>query len=524
MKKLLLFLSGVIFSASAQAAPVWSTNVAPILYNKCTSCHHAGGIAPFALMTYDQAVLNSMAIKNDVQNRTMPPWPPSPSYSHFAHERVLSSAEIATIVDWVNAGTPSGVLSMAPPPPVYGSGGTLPGTPDLVLRIPTYTSTAGTDDLYQCFSIPSGLLSNKYITAFEAIPGNPAIVHHVLVYADTTGTCAHLDSLSAGPGYPSFGGVGSSSASLIGAWVPGTAPMIYPTGFGVRVPAAADVVMQIHYPAGTTGLADSTEVHFFFSPLSTVRNVFITPVLNHETNIDNPLFIPANTTRSFSEQLISPFDISLIGLAPHMHLLGQKIKTYGVPFASTDTIKLIDIPKWDFHWQGFYTFPKIRKIPSGTKLRAEALFDNTTSNPENPSSPPEDVSAGEATTDEMMLVYFVFAEYQPGDENTIIDTGVAMGTRPEFTNYYHGQQLLDVCPNPVVNSVVIKCYLDNADMAVIDLVDMQGKTVHRFMNNELINKGYNAFTYPITGIAAGTYTLRMQTRERILTQKVVVVN
>ena len=161
---------------SLATTPVWSTDVAPILYNHCTSCHHPGGIAPFSLITYNDAVLNAMTMKSDVMVGKMPPWPPNKSYAHLAHERILSTTEVNTIVNWVNASTPSGNISLAPPVPVYSPNGMLPGTPDLILKIPPYTSTAATSDVYQCFSIPSGLLADKHIVAFEAVPGNPACV------------------------------------------------------------------------------------------------------------------------------------------------------------------------------------------------------------------------------------------------------------------------------------------------------------------------------------------------------------
>ncbi len=525
MKKItLLFPLALLLSfASLATTPVWSTDVAPILYNHCTSCHHAGGIAPFALITYGQAMVQGSSIKADVNSHKMPPWPPSPAYSHFAHERVLSAAEITTLTDWVNGGTPSGDTSLAPPVPVYGTTGILPGTPDLVVKIPTYTSTATTGDVYQCFALPSGLLADKYITAMEAIPGNPQMVHHVLVYADTSGSCAHLDSVSSGPGYPGFGGVGSSSARLIGAWVPGSGPMVYPNGFGVKLYHGSDVVLQIHYPAGTSGLQDSTELHFFFAPGAAPRDLFIEPILNYWTNINTSLYIPANTTRSYFERQYIGSNYSLLAVAPHMHLLGQSINAYAVHPAG-DTDRFINIPKWDFHWQGFYTFPKFKKVPSGSTLRSEATYDNTTANPENPSSPPVDVAAGENTTDEMMLVYFVFAQYQAGDENIIVDSAVALNTPKELGSYYRGQQLLDAYPTPAASDLVIKCYLDNADVATIDLIDMQGKVVKRLKDREQVSQGYSAFSYPVSGLPAGNYVLRMQTSERVLSQKVMVVH
>ncbi len=524
MKKTLLALLCTWAGIQAQATtPVWSTDVAPILYNHCTSCHHDGGIAPFSLMTYSEGVAQSTGMQHDVSTGVMPPWPPDRNYSRFAHERILTTSEVNTIVDWVNGGTPSGDLALAPPPPTYATGGTLPGTPDLVIRIPTYTSTATTGDVYQCFAVPSGLLADKYITAFEAIPGNAAIVHHVLVFSDTSGECAALDAASPGPGYPNFGGVGSNNANMVGAWVPGGAPMVYPNGFGLRLPHGSDIVFQIHYPAGTTGMADSTEVHFYFAPTATgIRNVYIEPILNHESNINTPLNIAANTTQTYHEQQAIPFDITLLGLAPHMHLLGKNIKSYSV--AGADTTKLISIPKWDFHWQGFYAFPRLIHVPAFASLHADAFYDNTTANPENPNSPPQTVTAGENTTDEMMLVYFIFTLYQPGDENIITDSAVALNTPSLSSSYYHGQQLLNSYPNPASEELVVKCFFDAPDNATVDMTDLNGRVVRQLMMGGNINKGYNTFKYSVADIPPGNYLLRMRTSQKILTDKITITH
>lgn len=528
MFKKLLLLAGIVLGQQGAYAqvPDWSTKVAPILFNNCTSCHHTGGIAPFSLTTYASAVSYAASMKYDVQNKVMPPWPPDPNYAHLAHERILSAADIATIAAWADGGTPQGTPSLAPPVPVYSNTGQIPGTPDLIVKIPTYTSTAATGDVYQCFTIPSGLLADKFVTGFEAIPGNPSIVHHVLVYSDTTGKCATLDAATAGPGYPSFGNPGTDSAEMVGIWVPGSQPMTYHNGFGLRVAANADIVVQVHYPAGSVGQVDSTEIHFFFAPTA-VRRVYIQPLLYHTVPIINtPLTIPANTVQSFTEEfppILSLGDLSLLGIFPHMHLLGKNIKSYGIHPAG-DTDRYINIKKWDFHWQGFYMLPKIKKIPNFTRLRAEATYDNTTANPENPNSPPQTVNAGENTTDEMMIVFFLFTTYQAGDENIIVDSAVMMSTPQQFNNYYHGQQLLDVCPNPAVNDLVVKCYLEEADKGSIDLLDMQGRTVKQFMTEAPISRGYSAFTFSVAGLPPGTYSLRMMTTQRVLSQKIVVVH
>lgn len=508
MKTIRLLSAALLLSAAAQAqTPVWSTDVAPIVYNRCATCHHSGGIAPFNLMSYSDAVAQASAMAASVQSGEMPPWPPDPAYNHLAHERVLSAAEKAKIVAWAAGGTPRGNAALEPPTPTFSTTGDLPGTPNLVLKIPAYTSPAVSDDVYRCFVLPTGISADKFITAFEAIPGNRAMVHHVLVYADSTGTSTSLDAADPGPGYTSFGGIGTSKAILLGGWVPGSSPIVYPSGFGSRLPKNAKVVLQIHYPAGTAGMKDSTEVHFFFSASPSVRDVYISPVLNHSVNINTPLFIPANTVRSFTEQQAIPLNFTLLGIAPHMHLLAQNIESFGIK-PNGDTQRYISIPEWDFHWQGFYLLKQAMKVESGTTVYANATYDNTTSNPENPSNPPQNVQLGESTTDEMMLVYFVYSNYQAGDENIVMDTTSTVGVAG-LQPYYRSLELLQPYPVPAKQELVVKYYSDKESRGTIELLNVAGQLVMTIADGQKLRAGYTATPIDVSMLADGVYTLRL---------------
>lgn len=532
LKRLLLSaLSLLLIGENTFAqAPVWSTDIAPILFNNCASCHRPTGIAPFSLLTYQETVNRSSGIYAAVTSRYMPPWPPDPKFSRLAHERLLSDADIKKIQDWVSGGKLQGDPNLAPPPPTFNPDGDLAGTPDLVTPIPTFTSTAASGDVYQCFVVPSGLSADKYISAFEAIPGNREIVHHVLVYADTSGDCAALDAAHNGPGYVSFGGVGSNNATLIGGWVPGTQPLQMPDSFGIRIPKSADIVIQIHYPKGSNGMVDSTKIKFYFSPLpdNDIRPVRIDAVLNHQgaycTLIPGgSLNIPANQTKAYMEvsnisSLIG--DISLLGIAPHMHLIGRSINAYGVH--NGDTLKFIDIPEWDFSWQGFYLFRKLQKVPQGTTLYSEAFYDNTSNNPFNPSNPPQTVTAGEETTDEMMLTFFIWAFYQPGDENKFIDpsTPVQLGV-PSHTGYA-AQELFTPYPNPANEKLYVKYYLQNPAEVTIYISDLHGRVIKELVKDVQATPGYHVQPYDVAGIPAGVYLLHMQTPGKQLTRKIAV--
>lgn len=422
MKKTLFIFALLSFSPLLSQTPNWSEHIAPILYNNCTQCHIDGGIAPFSLVGYDKAVTYAGGIQSATASRRMPPWPANVQYQRYAHERILSNEEIQSIGSWVNGGMPKGDTTKAPVKPVLKKGGSITN-PTRNLKMPDYTVKT-TSDEYRCFVLPTGFNQDQFLTAIEVIPGNLRVVHHALIFHDTSSKPMQLDAADPKPGYLSFGGTGSSASDLVGIWVPGSEPYFFPTGFGIKLHKKGNIILQIHYPGGVNNVVDSTRVILKTTTVNQ-RGVAIQPALNHNApSLQNgPLYIPANQVKSFNNKYDLPLDVSVFTVGPHMHLIGSSIKAFGVTPAK-DTIRFFDIPQWDFHWQRAYTFRKIVKIPSGTSLRGQASYNNTSSNPYNPSNPPMAVSLGEGTNDEMFLVYFWFTLYQPGDENIIIDNSI----------------------------------------------------------------------------------------------------
>ena len=530
MKKFTILLFSVfILATSGNAQSItWASNIAPILYNNCTKCHHQDGIAPFSLLDYTDAYQQRFNISDDVTIKKMPPWSPDPTYTRLAHERLLTPAEISLINEWVNNGAPEGDSSLAPTQPVYTNGSQL-GTPNLSLTIPTFTVPVNeTTDIYQCFAIPSNLLTDQYITAMEIVPGNPSIVHHVLVYQDTTGICAALDSASPGPGYLNFGGVGTNKAILIGGWVPGASPSFMPANFGIKLFKNSYIVLQIHYPAGDNGRIDSTKINLLLAN-SVSRKVSMAPILNYFTNINAPLSIPADSIVTFNEHYQLPnIDISALSVAPHNHLIGQKWISYGITPAN-DTIPFIRINNWDFHWQGFYNFRNIVKIPAGTTLWAYCTYNNTTSNLNNPNTPPQTVVAGDYTSNEMMLVYFSYTPYQAGDENIQMDTSALINLNDTLSTVGINEvakaivstpQLYDAAPNPAKDETMISYYLPVAEKVELKVFDLQGRLVDQLNATSVL--GFNNIQYNTAKLQAATYLISLSSGSGVKTKQLVV--
>lgn len=478
MKKfILLFFTFLYVGVNAQT---WSDNVAQIVYDKCTKCHHPGGIAPTSLMTYNDASPMAAAIYDAVAQETMPPWPPENAYQQYVHSRVLTPTEKTTLMSWSLNGALEGNSSATPPPPVYTSSLIL-GNGDLTVQMPTYMSkaTSGNDD-YACFSVPSGLLENRVIKSVEIIPGNREIVHHALIYLDPNAVEV-TDSSGGNCASPS-----NANTKLMAGYTPGSTPMtlpaVAPLKLGINIAAGSNVYFAMHYPAGSYGQFDSTKVIFHFYPIGTtgVRQVYAEPIIQNWT-----FGLPPNQITNVSAQYPGgssgiPADLSMLSVFPHMHLLGQSIKAYAIK-PNADTLKFANIPHWDFHWQDFYFFKNIQFAPQGTIFKGEGKYDNTSLNTHNPNNPPQMVTAGLNTSDEMFLVYFHFMLHQAGDENYDMEALMSASLQEQLQE---DASPISVFPNPFENATTIAHPgVKAGDVVSVYLYDSQGKLLRKLVQS-----------------------------------------
>ncbi len=521
---LLFFQIAVHFFApnlTAQST-TWK-EVAPVFYKHCGACHRPGGIGPFNILDYQVASSLARGIQFVVERREMPPWPADPTYRHYSQERVLNDTEIKTIVNWVNQGASAGDLTQAPVPPSYANGPAIQD-PDLVVKMPAFTVNTH-HDLYQCFVIPTGLSEERFITAVEVIPGNEKVVHHVQVFMDPTGASLARDAATPEPGYTCFGGVFSGGSQLIGGWVPGAKASFYPRGIGAKLPAQAYIIIQVHYPGGINNQVDTTQVRFKLTKQK-LRELTFSPILNYLGPAGNfgglengPLFIPANTVKLFTARFDIPqnFHASAVSVFPHMHLIGKSIESFAVT-PTGDTIPLVRINDWDFHWQLTYDFQKLIPLPGGSKLYARAVYDNTSANLDNPFSPPQNISGGDATTNEMLLVYFAYVAYQPGDEDVVIDSSLLVTTATQ-------ERLADfpqvrLFPNPVSSGhAIFLAWSADPGSVKVSIHNQQGQTVWRTSETQ---RHSHILRLPEVNLQPGFYVLKIQGPQGVMTRKLIV--
>lgn len=504
----------ILLSIPSQAQLVYK-DVAGIFYQRCTGCHHPDGGAPFSMINYSETYPWASLIQTDLNNGKMPPWPPDTTYTRFLHERIITQTEKNDILSWINSGALKGDTTQVPVAPVYYKH-KLNGAPDLILKVPAFASNATSSDVYNCFAVPTTLAQDRILRAWEIVPNNPSLIHHTVVKVDTTGS---VTSNTTGGCFSEPGDFG------IGGYAPGTPPVVFPgqapLKCGIRIKAGSQLVMQQHYPAGSGGQIDSTEIRMYFYPIGTtgVRPMYVNTFLQNWT-----MAIPANTVQTYTAKYPSgsntlPAGISIYGTSPHGHKVNKSMLVYAYKASPTDTIPLIRIPNWDFEWQGSYTHKNMVKVPAGYKLGSKHVYDNTTNNPNNPSNPPQPVSAGTSTTDEMLFDSFQWMYYQAGDENINIGNLLSADSLLTFVNELPTASagiVSYVYPNPAAECVTLIVTNEKAANCGLQFFDIYGKNI----SIEAIRKA-DAFSIRRGKLPAGTYFYSLRSAESSGSGKIV---
>lgn len=393
----------------ASSDVTFTRDVAPLFQKHCQECHRPGQIAPMSLLTFEEARPWAKSIRKAVAERTMPPWHAAHGLRAFANDRSLSEAEMNAITAWVDAGAPKGRDEDAPPPRPFTDSWKL-GDPDLSLAMDApFEVAAEGEDIYQCFVLDPKLAKDAWVGSVEILPGNFRMDHHLVLYVDKSKTSAKLDAADPAPGYPCFGGPGFQ-ASMLGGWGPGMDPKVYPAGLGMKIPAGGKVVLQAHYHRTGKPETDQTRVGIKYATAPVKQVLRDGLILNFDFNIP-----PGDAAYAAEGNTRLMRDITIYSVQPHMHLLGRSAEMWAqMPDGSR--LDLINIPKWDFGWQREYIFAEPVRVPRGARLYVRGVFDNSESNPNQPSKPPRAVTFGEETTDEMLVGVY---NHTRDDENLL---------------------------------------------------------------------------------------------------------
>lgn len=409
---------------AACSGPTWHQDVRPIVEGRCQACHGDGGVGPFALDSYEQAVAMGPILGASVEARVMPPWSAQPVRS-YANDHSLSDEQIATVLAWVDADMPEGNPD-EPGEPLPPTSTVLPRS-DVTLGIPAPFEPNGSPDDYRCFVLDWPQSMDTFVTGFEPHPGNTALVHHIaafLIRPDNLAGGSAFDQVRAwddgspGLGYPCFGGPGNSEANeelrapiqQLAQWVPGGGAFVFPEGSGIEVPAGSMIVLQVHYYDQEDG-TDQTTVDFMTAS-SVERKAAFAPWLNATWPLGN-MEIPAggetdidhvDDPREFWQLMTGGLDLDA-GFAVHAAMMHMHTRGVGggawIEHAGGETEPILNLAGYDFDWQINYQLSEPAIFAPGDQLGVECVFENTGDSP---------INWGEGTDDEMCVANLYVTE------------------------------------------------------------------------------------------------------------------
>lgn len=362
--------------------------IAPMLRKHCSECHREGGIGPWALDGHARVRNYSRMIEEVLLERRMPPWDADPHYGRFANAQVLTREDTQALLRWIHAGAPRGIGPdpLAEPLPPLDDWPL--GTPDVVLQLPETQTIPATGVLdYRHIRVASPFTNDVWISGADIRPGNRRVVHHVILYAK----------------WPGCRDDGTGNGTFVCGWAPGTPPIRLPAGAAKRLPAGAELTMEVHYTTCGSEQTDQSSIALYLAPGPQPLEVEVRAAVETDVNIP-PGSDEARHTASYAFRKPAV----LFSLSPHMHVRGKWMR-YELLLPNGERETLLHVPRFDFKWQWTYVLDKPRTVPAGAWLLVTGAFDNGAANPGNP-DPARRVHFGPQSWDEMFIGFFEAAD------------------------------------------------------------------------------------------------------------------
>ena len=383
--------------ASRVAALTYENDIAPILKQRCVSCHVEGGIAPFAMSNHQMIKGWSPMIREVLMTKRMPPGQIDKEYSNEFHSvNQISVEETQKLVHWIEEGAvhsgardPLAELSITPKKWAYGE-------PDMIVKIPPQQIPATGVQDYRNLVVPLDLEEDVWVKAVEFVAGDTTVLHHIIAWA----------SAPQGRGGGAFGllnqGIG------LGAYAPGNPINTYPEGSGFPLEVGSGLRLQMHYTTSGKEATDASEIGIYLWDEEPEKRVLGGSAADLDISIAP---FEADHEMVASKKFRKDAYLTMVG--PHMHYRGTDAN-FKLIYPDGVTEEILNVPNYQFNWQKTYDFKEPKFVPAGTEMVFRATFDNSEMNPSNP-DPSDEISWGEQSWQEMFFGFFRYIDAENGD-------------------------------------------------------------------------------------------------------------
>jgi hypothetical protein len=383
--------TGQMAAAQTQSQPVTFTkDVAPILQERCQTCHRPDTFAPMSLLTYEDARPWARSMKAKILAHEMPPWyiDKNVGVRHFKNDVSLSDQEIATLVKWVDSGAPKGNPADMPPPRKFEDHSTWHmGQPDLIVQLPKdILVPAQGADKWIDIVVDAGLKEDRYIQGIEILPLKGfRSVHHV------TTAMKHEDDADDGD---------NVQGTFLNEYALGKNADIFPDGAGRLIKAGTKINFNLHLHSTGTETPINVALGLKLYPKGyTPKYAEITEKLGDPKDLDIP---PNSDNVRFDGYQTLAKPTRLLSFQPHLHNRGKASCMEAIYPGGHKVETLSCVSRYQFAWHLVYLYDEDEQplLPAGTILHMISWYDNSPGNKFNP-DPDNLITYGQRTIDEM---------------------------------------------------------------------------------------------------------------------------
>ena len=326
---------------------LFKNEIAQIFQRKCFQCHSENNLG-VSLTTYTEARPWARAIREEILDRKMPPWTAVPGYGHFSNDISLNARETEIILSWTDGGAPSGVLKAdestppvhVPPAPAWNH-----GTPDRVIPIGNgHAIGAGTSFELKRFVVDTGFVVPTRVRAIALKQGDRRVVRHAAFYEGATGR-------------------------WLGAWTPWQTTTTLPEGAAYRLPARAQVVVEIGYSGASEAVTDKSELGLY---VDTSSGPAMDAMSLRSADATVPAGAAARRVRT-ETKITTP--VSVVALWPTPTDGARSIE---IATTTPDGVvsPLLWIKEFRPDWRSPYVLSSPVALPAGTRLTMTTYFEN----------------------------------------------------------------------------------------------------------------------------------------------------
>jgi len=387
------FASGELMSVS------YANDVAPILEQRCVTCHQEGGIAPFAMSSHQMVQGWSPMIRETLITKRMPPGQIDAEYTNDFHGvNHITVEETQKLVHWIdsgakNEGNTDPLAELQTEVVKWGH-----GEPDMIVDIPPQTIPASGTVEYRNLVLPLDLPEDKWVKAVEFVAGDTTVLHHIIAWAQAPDN---------GSGRGGAFGILNQGIGL-GAYAPGNAINTYPEGAGFPLEQGSGLILQMHYTTSGKETVDASQIGIHFWDEEPERPILGGSAADLEIDIAP---FEANHEMVATKKFRKDSYLTMVG--PHMHYRGYDAN-FKLVYPDGSEEEVLNVPNYQFNWQKTYDFKEPKYMPAGTEMVFRATFDNSDMNPFNP-DPSAEISWGEQTWQEMFFGFFRYVEADEGE-------------------------------------------------------------------------------------------------------------